>query len=37
MVMQFIYQGQCEVGQEELESFLTTGKNLEVNGLMEEI
>ena len=37
MVLQFIYLGQCEVGQDDLSLFLDTGKNLEVSGLMEEI
>ena len=37
MEMQFIYLGQCEVGQYELQDFLTTGKDLEVGGLMEYV
>lgn len=37
MIMQFIYLGQCEVGKDDLESFLATGQDLEVNGLTEEV
>ena len=37
MVIKFIYLGQCEVGQNELEDFLATGKDLEVGGLMEDV
>ncbi len=37
MVLKFIYMGQCEVGQGDLESFLTIGKDLVVNGLLEEV
>ena len=36
MVMQFIYLGQCQVGQEELNAFIATGKDLAVNGLLED-
>ena len=36
MVMQFIYLGQCQVGQEELNAFIVTGKDLAVNGLLED-
>ena len=37
MVMEFIYLGQCEVGQYELQDFLTTGYDLEVGGLIEYV
>ena len=37
MVLQFIYMGQCELGQEELEPFLATGKDLVVIGHFEEV
>ena len=37
LLMQFIYFGQCEVGPGELDSFLAAGKDLKVNGLMEEV
>ena len=37
MVIKFIYLGQCEVGQYELENVLSTGKDLEVRGLMEDV
>ena len=35
MVIKLIYLGQCEVGQNELKDFLTTGNDLEVEGLIE--
>ena len=34
--MQFIYLGQCQVEKENLRDFLTTGKELEVSGLLED-
>ena len=37
LVIKFIYLGQCEVGQYELEDFLATGKDLEVRGMMEDV
>ena len=37
MVIKFIYLGQCEVRQSELEDFLSTGKDLKVGGLMEYV
>ena len=37
MIIKFIYQGQCDVGHEELEDFLDTGKALEISDLMENI
>ena len=37
LVMKFIYLGQCEVGQYDLECFLATGKDLEVIGMMEDV
>ena len=37
MIIKFIYLGQCDVGQYELEDFLTTGNDLEVGGLIEDI
>ena len=37
MVIKFIYLGQCDVGQNELEDFLATGNDLEVGGLMEDV
>ena len=37
MVMEFIYLGQCDVGQNELQDFLTTGNDLEVGGLIENV
>ena len=37
MVIKFIYQGQCEIGQHELDNFLSTGKDLKVEGLMEDV
>ena len=37
MVIKFIYLGQCNVGQHELEDFLATGNDLEVEGLMEDV
>ena len=36
MVIQFIYLGQCEVGEEELDGFLAAGKFLGVEGLLED-
>ena len=35
MVMQFIYLGECDVGQADLSQFLNTGKELRISGLME--
>ena len=37
MVIEFIYIGQCEVRQSELEDFLSTGNDLKVGGLMEDV
>ena len=37
LVMKFIYLGQCEVRQSELENFLSTGNDLKVGGLMEDV
>ena len=37
LVIKFIYMGQCEVRQSELEDFLSTGKDLKVGGLMEDV
>ena len=37
MVLKFIYLGQCEVGQNELQDFLATGHDLKVEGLMEVV
>ena len=37
MIIKFIYQGQCDVGDEELKDFLDTGKALEISGLMENM
>ena len=37
MVMKFIYLGQCEVGQNELDDFLATGNDLKVAGIMEDV
>ena len=37
LLMKFIYLGQCEVGQGELDLFLAAGKDLKVKGLMEEV
>ena len=36
MVMEFIYLGQCDVEQNELQDFLVTGNYLEVEGLMKD-
>ena len=35
--MKFIYLGQCDLEQYELEDFLATGKDLEVSGLIEDV
>ena len=35
LVIKFIYAGQCEVAQKDLEGFLETGKELMIQGLME--
>ena len=32
LILKFINLGECEVGQIELETFLTAGKDLKVNG-----
>ena len=37
LVMKFIYLGQCEVRQSELEDFLSTGNDLKVGGIMEYV
>ena len=37
MVIKFIYLGQCDVGQNELEDFLAAGNDMEVGGLMEDV
>jgi hypothetical protein len=37
MVLKFIYLGQCYVDKGDLQNFLATGKDLEVNGLMKDI
>ena len=37
LVMKFIYLGQCEVRQSELDDFLSTGNDLKVGGLMEDV
>ena len=37
MVMKFIYLGQCDLEQCELEDFLAAGKYLEVSGLIEDV
>ena len=37
LVMKFIYLGQCEVRQSELEDLLSTANDLKVEGLMENI
>jgi hypothetical protein len=37
MVMKFIYLGQCDVGEWELEHFLAVGKELQINGLIEDM
>ena len=37
LVMQFIYLGECEVGHEELDQFLNTGKELRVKGLLDTL
>ena len=37
LVIKFIYTGQCEVRQSELEDFLYTGNDLKVGGLMEDV
>ena len=37
MVIKFIYLGECDVEQDDLEDFLAAGKYLKVSGLMEDI
>ena len=37
LVIEFIYLGQCEVRQSELEDFLSMGNDLKVGGIMENI
>ena len=36
-LVEFIYLGECEVGQGGLEAFLLAGRELKVEGLMEEL
>ena len=35
MVLEFIYRGECEVSRENLEDFLETAKELEIEGIVE--
>ena len=35
MVLEFIYRGECEVSREDLEDFLETAKELEIEGIVE--
>ena len=35
MVLEFIYRGECEVFREDLEEFLETAKELEIEGIVE--
>ena len=37
LLVRFIYIGECEVAQENLDTFLELGKDLEINGLREEV
>ena len=37
LIVRFIYLGECDVRQEDLDSFLETGKDLEINGLRDEV
>ena len=37
MVIKFIYLGQCDVGEWELQDFLNTGNDLEINGLLDYV
>ena len=36
LLVEFIYHGQCEVGQARLEAFLQAGRELKVKGLLKE-
>ena len=36
-VVEFIYKGQCEIAPSDLNDFLTTGKSLEVTGLLDRL
>ena len=36
LLVRFIYIGECEVAQEDLDTFLEVGKELEVNGLRDD-
>ena len=37
MVMKIIYLGQCDVGQQDLQDFISTGTDLQVEGLINDI
>jgi len=36
LILQFIYMGECQVDQEDIEEFLAVGKDLKINGLKEQ-
>ena len=37
MVLKFIYLGECEVAEQDINSFITTGKELKIKGLAEQL
>jgi hypothetical protein len=37
LILQFVYLGHCEVGHGDLSKFLDTGKELQINGLVEDL
>ena len=36
-IMSFVYLGQTEVKEENLNKFMSTGKDVEINGLAEDV
>jgi len=36
LILQFIYKGECQVEQENIEEFLAVGKTLKINGLKDQ-
>ena len=37
MVLKFMYMGECEVAEQDINSFINTGKELKVKGLAEQM
>ena len=37
LIIEFIYTGQCDIEEQDIEQFLLAGKNLRVTGLLKEL